>query len=143
MTATWLYLIVSVQGSLQAQMEINQSVHFSDWVVGHSHLAMLGFASFAAIGGVIHAWQRTPGARCSPVLLHWGYWLLLAGVLTMVADLTVAGLVEASVWKSGAPWIDSVRAAKPYWVIRVFTFVPIATGFVLLLAGLTMGSEEA
>jgi cbb3-type cytochrome oxidase subunit 1 len=143
MTATWLYLIVSIQGSLQAQMEINQSVHFSDWVVGHSHLAMLGFASFAAIGGIIHAWQRTPGACCSPALLNWGYWLLLAGVLTMVADLTIAGLVEASVWKSGAPWIDSVRAARPYWVIRVFTFVPIATGFVLLLAGLTMGNEEA
>ncbi len=61
--------------------------------------------------------------------------LLLGGLIIMVADLTVAGLVEASIWKSGAPWIDSVRAARPYWVIRVFTFVPIATGFVLLLRG--------
>jgi len=47
-TGTVFYLIVSIQGSLQAQMSVNQTVHFSDWVVGHSHLAMLGFATFAA-----------------------------------------------------------------------------------------------
>ena len=40
-TGTMFYLVVSLQGSLQAQMSINQSVHFSDWVVGHSHMAML------------------------------------------------------------------------------------------------------
>ena len=42
---TVFYLIVSIQGSVQAQMSVNQSVHFSDWVIGHSHLAMLGFAT--------------------------------------------------------------------------------------------------
>ena len=47
-TSTVFYLVVSVQGSLQAQMAVNQAVHFSDWVIGHSHLAMLGFATFAA-----------------------------------------------------------------------------------------------
>ncbi len=69
-TATVLYLIVSIQGSVQAQMAVNQSVHFSDWVVGHSHLAMLGFASFAAAGGLIHVWQRIPWARSNPALLQ-------------------------------------------------------------------------
>ena len=59
--STVFYLIVSIQGSLQAQMAINQAVHFSDWVIGHSHLAMLGFATFAAAGGLVHAWQRIPG----------------------------------------------------------------------------------
>ena len=46
-TSTVFYLVVSIQGSLQAQMAVNQAVHFSDWVIGHSHLAMLGFATFA------------------------------------------------------------------------------------------------
>ena len=59
-TGTLFYLIVSVQGASQAQMAVNQAVHFTDWVIGHSHLAMLGFASFAAIGGLVHAWQRIP-----------------------------------------------------------------------------------
>src|SRR5579863_3175417 len=86
-TGTVLYLIVSIQGSVQAQMAINQRLHFSDWVVGHSHLAMLGFASFAAAGGLIHVWQRLPSARSNPALFNVSYWLLLAGVMMMVSDL--------------------------------------------------------
>jgi len=138
-TSAVLYLIVSIQGSVQAQMSVNQSVHFSDWVIGHSHLAMLGFASFAAAGGLIHAWQRIPWARYDAMLLGWSYWLLLAGMTIMVLDLTAAGLVEAHLWQSAVPWIESVRAAKPFWLIRTLAFVPITAGFLALLAGLIVG----
>lgn len=142
-TGTVFYLIVSIQGSVQAQMAVNQRLHFSDWVVGHSHLAMLGFASFAAAGGLIHAWQRIPWARYNPILLNWSYWLLVVGVVVMVSDLTIAGLVETQLWQSAAPWLESVRAARPYWLIRTLTFGPIGAGFVLLLAGLVTGKRGA
>jgi cbb3-type cytochrome oxidase subunit 1 len=138
-TSTVFYLIVSVQGSLQAQMALNRAVHFTDWVIGHSHLAMLGFATFAAAGGLVHAWQRMPGARYNARAIEWAYWLLVAGVLVMVVDLTAAGLVEARAWQSGAPWLDSVRAARPFWLVRVLSGIPIGAGFVALLAGLTTG----
>jgi cbb3-type cytochrome oxidase subunit 1 len=138
-TATVLYLVVSIQGSVQAQMSINRSVHFTDWVIGHSHLAMLGFASFAAAGGLIHVWQRLGFARSNPSLFHLAYWLLLAGTLMMVADLTVAGLVEAHLWASTAPWLDSVRAARPFWLLRSLSFFPIAGGFLALFAGMLTG----
>ena len=138
-TSAFLYLVVSIQGSLQAQMSINRSIHFSDWVIGHSHLAMLGFATFAAAGGLIHAWQRIPWARYDAMLLNWSYWLLLAGVTVMVLDLTAAGVVEAKLWGSTAPWIESVRAARPFWLVRTLTFVPITGGFLALLAGLLVG----
>ena len=58
---TVFYLIVSLQGSVQAQMAVNATVHFTDFVVGHSHLAMLGFASFAAAGGLVHVAHRQVG----------------------------------------------------------------------------------
>ena len=142
-TGTFFYLLVSIQGSLQAQMAVNRSVHFTDWVVGHSHLAMLGFATFAAAGGLIHAWQRIPWARYNWTLLNWSYWLLFAGVVIMVSDLTHAGLTEARLWQSSAPWMDSVRAVNIYWWIRTLTFFPIAAGFILLLLGLTTGERGA
>jgi cbb3-type cytochrome oxidase subunit 1 len=138
-TSTVFYLVVSIQGSLQAQMAVNQSVHFTDWVIGHSHLAMLGFATFAAAGGLVHAWQRLPGARYNARAIEWAYWLLVAGVVVMVVDLTAAGIVEARAWQSGAPWLDSVRAAKPFWLVRVLSGIPIGAGFAALLAGLTTG----
>jgi cbb3-type cytochrome oxidase subunit 1 len=104
---------------------------------------MLGFATFAAAGGIIHAWQRIPWARYNPTALEWSYWLLTAGVVIMVSDLTIAGLVEAKLWQSSAPWMESVRAARPYWLIRTLSFLPIAAGFLLLLAGLVTGDRGA
>jgi cbb3-type cytochrome oxidase subunit 1 len=137
------YLIVSIQGSLQAQMAINQAVHFSDWVIGHSHLAMLGFATFAAAGGLVHAWQRIPWARYNARAVTWSYWLLLAGVVMMVASLTAGGIVEARLWQSDAPWLDSVRAARPFWLHRSLAAIPITAGFIALLAGLMTGPRGA
>jgi cbb3-type cytochrome oxidase subunit 1 len=141
--STIFYLVVSIQGSIQAQMAVNQAVHFSDWVIGHSHLAMLGFATFAAAGGLAHVWQRIPWARYNAAALEWSYWLLFAGVILMVTDLTIAGLVEARLWQSAAPWLDSVRAAKPYWIIRTGSALPIAGGFIMLLVGFTTGDRGA
>jgi len=138
-TGTVFYLVVSLQGGLQAQMAVNQTVHFTDWVVGHSHLAMLGFATFAGAGGLVHLWQRLPRVRFNPRACEWAYWLLVVGVSVMFIDLTVAGLVEARAWQSGGPWIESVRAAKPYWLVRTLSAIPIAGGFVALLLGLTTG----
>jgi cbb3-type cytochrome oxidase subunit 1 len=141
--STIFYLIVSVQGSLQAQMAINQAVHFSDWVIGHSHLAMLGFATFAAAGGLVHAWQRIPWARYNARAMAWSYWLLLAGVVMMVVSLTAGGIVEAQLWQSDAPWLESVRAARPFWMQRSFAAIPITAGFIALLAGLMTGPRGA
>jgi cbb3-type cytochrome oxidase subunit 1 len=141
--STVFYLVVSLQGSLQAQMSINQSVHFSDWVVGHSHLAMLGFATFAAAGGLVHAWQRIGWARYNARAITWSYWLLLVGVVMMVSALTLAGIVEARLWQSTSPWLDSVLAARPFWLMRTLSAVPIAAGFIALLVGLTTGRRGA
>ena len=136
---TVFYLIVSLQGSVQAQMAVNATVHFTDFVVGHSHMAMLGFASFAAAGGLVHVWQRIGWARYNARLVNHAFWLLAAGVVMMVVDLTIAGVVQGRLWQSGAPWIDSVQASRPYWMMRTLAAVPVAGGFIALLAGLTTG----
>ena len=74
-----VYLVVSLQGSAQAIMPVNRFVHFTDWVIGHSHLAMIGFASFMAIGGLLHAWRLTPGVRYNARAAGWSFWLLGSG----------------------------------------------------------------
>ena len=142
-TGTLFYLIVSVQGAAQAQMAVQETVHFTDWVVAHSHMAMLGFASFAGAGGLVHAWQRMAGARYNATAIAWAYWLMTIGLAGMVVDLTVAGLVQGALWKGGAPWIDSVAASRVYWVGRVHIGTLLALGFVALLAGLTTGPRGA
>jgi cytochrome c oxidase cbb3-type subunit I/II len=135
------YLLVSLQGSVQALMPVNRFIHFTDWVIGHSHFAMIGFASFIALGGIAHLWQRIPGTRYNERLMNWSFWLLALGLTLMVADLTIAGLVEAQVWESSAPWIDSVRAVGSYWLVRTLSGLPILAGFVLFWTSLVTGPK--
>jgi len=141
--STIFYLIVSVQGAMQAQMSLQRAVHFTDWVVAHSHLAMLGFATFAGIGGLIHAWQRIPWARYNAAALSWAYSLLTVGIIVMFVDLTIAGLIQAELWLDGAPWLDSVQGSQPYWIGRTFSGLLLAAGFVAVLVGLTTGPRGA
>jgi cytochrome c oxidase cbb3-type subunit I/II len=140
---TWVgivaYLIVSLQGSFQALMPVNRVVHFSDWVIGHSHLAMIGFASFASIGGMLHVWKRTPGARYNARAANWSFWLLAVGLLLMVVDLTAAGVVQGQLWQAEAPWMDSVRASHVFWVSRSLAAVPLLAGFLALGLGMLTG----
>src|ERR1700739_1785472 len=133
------YLVVSLQGSIQAFMPVNRFIHFTDFVIGHSHLAMIGFASFIALGGIAHMWQRIPGTRYNERMMNWSFWLLAIGLTLMVTDLTIAGLVEAQVWQSSAPWIDSVRAVGSYWLVRSLSGLPILAGFFFFWALLAYG----
>src|SRR6266852_3834699 len=133
------YLLVSLQGSVQALMPVNRFIHFTDWVIGHSHLAMIGFASFIALGGIAHLWQRIPGTRYNERMMNWSFWLLAVGLTLMVTDLTIAGLVEAQVWQSSAPWIDSVRAVGNYWLVRTLSGLPVLAGFVVFWTSLVTG----
>jgi cytochrome c oxidase cbb3-type subunit I/II len=135
------YLVVSLQGSVQALMPVNRFIHFTDWVIGHSHLAMIGFASFIALGGIAHLWQRIPGTRYNERTMNWSFWFLATGLTLMVADLTIAGLVEAQVWESSAPWIDSVRAVGSYWLVRTLSGLPILAGFLLFWTSLVTGPK--
>lgn len=141
--AVVFYVVVSIQGSLQADMSLNQATHFTDWVIGHSHLAMLGFATFAGIGGIVHAWQRMPQARYNAKAFEWAYWLLTIGIWIMVIDLSIAGIVQGQLWLNGAPWLESLQASRPYWIIRSLSAIPVATGFIALLVGMTTGERGA
>jgi len=138
-TGVVIYLLVSLQGSLQALMPVNRLIHFTDWVIGHSHLAMLGFAGLTAVGGVAHVWQHTPGLHYSARVIRWSYWLLLTGLVLMVADLTLAGLVEATYWQAQVPWTASIVAVQKYWWVRAISGIPIVFGFLAFCLGILTG----
>ncbi len=124
-------------------MPLNRFVHFSDWVIGHSHMAMIGFGSFIALGGLLHAWRLTPGCRYNGVAAGWAFWLLSLGLAVMVLDLTAAGLVQGQLWHGELPWMDSVRASAPYWWVRSVSGFMILAGFLAVVATLTTGTDVA
>ncbi len=133
------YLAVSLQGSMQALMPFNRFVHFTDWVIGHSHLAMIGFASFAAVGGLLHIWKQTAGLRYNAGAANWAFWLLAIGLFLMVADLTIAGMVQGQLWQSESPWVESVAASQPYWITRSLAGLTVLAGFGALCVAMLTG----
>ena len=106
-------------------MGFSETIHFTDYVIGHSHLAMLGFATFASIAGLLHAWQKMTDAPYHAGAINAAYWLTTIGIVVMVSDLTLAGLAQGDLWKSGAPWVVTLRASEPYWVIRTLSAIPV------------------
>ena len=141
-TGVVMYLIVSLQGSLLSIMPMQRYFHFTDWVIGHSHLAMLGFGTFVALGGIAHVWERSVGCRYHHGYMNLAYWLILGGLMAMFVDLTAAGQVQGKLWISGAPWMDSVRASQSYWLVRVASAVPILLGFAAFITGMLAGDSN-
>ena len=141
-TSVVLYLVVSIQGSVQAVMAFNSFIHFTDFVIGHSHLAMIGFASFAAMGVLAHIWENLAGVRFSRRLLAWSYWLLIIGLALMVLDLSGAGVVQGDLWRQHVPWMESVRASRPYWVFRTVDGCLLLLGFGVFVASFLVGERH-
>ena len=71
--------------------------------------------------------------------MRWSYWLLVSGLLLMVADLTIAGLEEAYFWQTDLPWTASVLAARKYWWVRLISAVPVVLGFACFCFGILTG----
>lgn len=141
-TSIVFYLIVSLQGAAQSAMALQEQLHFSDWVIGHSHLAMAGFATFMAVGGITHFWRRISGYLPNPRLLNWAYWVSSMSLLAMVLDLTFVGLVQANLWMKGEPWIASVVASKIAWQLRTVSGVALTAGFLLVLLSLRRSQTD-
>ncbi len=58
------YFLASLQGTLQALRDTNAFLHFSQWPVGHAHLALLGGFGFLAAGAAFYRYPAgSPGSR--------------------------------------------------------------------------------
>lgn len=122
LVAGWaFYFMTCLQGPLQAIRTMSAYEHFTHWVVGHAHLALMGFASSMAIAGVYYIVPIVANRPLhSTKLGELHFWTYLIGTLGMFLDLTVAGLIQASIWRQGLPFIASVIELKSYWMVRSF-----------------------
>ncbi len=131
-TGMIFYFIVCLQCSFQTTLSFQKIIHFTDWVVGHAHLVMFGVFGFWVFGFTHYLWPKLTGREWySAKLCEWHYWLSTLGIFLMFLDLLVAGVVQGFLWKSLAPWEESVIASMPFWWIRHFTGVLIFIGQLL------------
>jgi cbb3-type cytochrome c oxidase subunit I len=131
-TSAIFYYITCIQGPFQATRWINWYIHFTQWVVGHAHLALLGTFSFILTAALYYGLPRLTGRKWySHGLIRAHYWLKTLGFTIMMLSLTTAGLVQAAGWAMGIPVDQWGLQIRPYWAIRAFSGIMILLGQVL------------
>ena len=93
-TGTILYPFVCIKAPVQSLPQVRRVTHYQNWVIGHAHLAVLGFSGLIALGGIYYVLPKITGKPLySRFLAYFQYWLVLLGVLAFTTSLTIAGLI--------------------------------------------------
>lgn len=128
-TSAIFYYITCVQGPFQATRWVNWYLHFTQWVVGHAHLALLGTFSFISVASIYYGLPRLTGkAWYSQGLIRAHYWLKTLGFAIMMTVLTIAGLVQSAGWAMGIPVDQWGLQIRPYWWLRSLSGIMIFAG---------------
>ncbi len=127
------YLMTCLQGPLQSLPYIQRVTHFTNWVVAHAHMGVLGFAGLTALGAMYFMIPRITGRPIySQRLADVQYWFVLVGMTGFFTILTAAGLVQGHGWLNG----ETVYRILPQ--LHVYMVARAASG-VLILAGALVG----
>lgn len=128
-TSSIFYLITCTQGPFQATRWVNWYLHFSQWVVGHAHLALLGTFSFILTSSFYYSIPRLTGREYfSTGMIRAHYWLKTLGFILMMVSLTIAGLIQSAGWAFGIPIDQWGLQIRPYWFFRELSGIMIFTG---------------
>lgn len=129
LAGTIWYLLTCVQGPLQSLPSLQKVTHFNNWTIGHSHIAVLGFSGFIALGGL---WlvlpQLTQRRVYSGKLVLAQFWLITFGLTGFFAVLTIAGLIQGQAWYNGEVVVRVLPEVHPYMILRLAFGLSIITG---------------
>jgi len=112
------YLVGSTQGTFEAFRLLQEVWHMTNFTVGHSHLTMYGFVTFAIWGGVYALLPVATGKAAGQLGLGLHFWMAVVGSFIYVISLSIGGTIQGLDWMGGAPFIQSVVDMQAYWVWR-------------------------
>lgn len=128
-TGTIFYFFVNIQGSMMALPHVQRITHFNNWVVGHAHIGVLGFAGVTALGGMYFILPRITGRPLySKLLADVQYWLVLIGITGFAVVLTTAGLIQGNAWYNGETLYRTLPEIQPYYILRASLGTLIVVG---------------
>jgi cytochrome c oxidase cbb3-type subunit 1 len=132
MSGVVFYLLTCFQGPMHSLRTVNAIVSKTDWIPGHAHMAVLGAFSFFAIAGCYHMIPRVFKTTIfSEALANWSFWFLMFGGLGFFVTLWLGGFWQGWQWNNPSiPFIDTVIALKPVWIVRFFSGILMFLGIV-------------
>jgi cbb3-type cytochrome c oxidase subunit I len=142
------YLMTCLQGPLQALPYVQRLTHFTNWVIAHAHMGVLGFAGLTALGGIYFIIPRITGRPLySRRLADVQYWLVLVGITGFFTVLTIAGLVQGHGWLNGETVYRVLPQIHLWMVVRASVGLLIVGGACIglynIYMSLRVGKEAA
>jgi cytochrome c oxidase cbb3-type subunit 1 len=128
------YLFTCVQGIAQSFRTFSSYIHFTNWVVGHSHLAFVAAYSFFAFALVTYLLPRMLGRPLAARrVAEWHFWGTFISVTAFMYVLWFIGILQADAWADSIPFLDTVRALKPWFFVRLIAGAMLALSQLLFL----------
>jgi cbb3-type cytochrome c oxidase subunit I len=139
LVGTAWYLLTCIQGPLQSLPSLQKVTHFNNWTIGHSHIAVLGFSGFIALGAMwLVVPQITHRRVYSRKLVCAQFWLISFGLTGFLFVLTIAGLIQGQAWRNGEVIVRVLPEIHPYMILRLAFGLSIISGAVIGLYNLLM-----
>lgn len=131
-TGTVIYLFTCIQGPAQSLPQVQRLTHFTNWVVAHAHMGVLGFSGMIALGGIYYILPKMTGKPIySKFLADFQFWMILIGLVGFMVVLTIAGLVQGNSWLNGETVYRILPQLHHYNVVRAGLGFLIVTGAVV------------
>lgn len=149
MVGTLFYLVTCIQGPLQALRNVNEITSKTDWIIGHSHVALYGTFTFFTIAGI---YQALPALTQKPLwsqrLATWHFTLNLLGSLPFILSVWIGGFIQGlqwSTWANGSsfaefhnnltslPFIQTVADMHFWWILRALGGIIVLIANVLFV----------
>ena len=140
------YLLTCLQGPLQSLPTVQRLTHFTNWVIAHAHMGVLGFSGMITLGAIYFILPRiTRKPLFSNFLANLQYWLVLIGMVGFFTVLTAAGLIQGNGWLNGEAHYRILPQIHLYMILRAGLGILILGGASIGLYNIVMsiyGSGE-
>jgi cytochrome c oxidase cbb3-type subunit I/II len=122
------YGMATFEGPMLSLKNVNAITHYTDYIVGHVHVAALGWNGGLTFAMLYFIVPRIYGTRLYSLrLANAHFWLLTLGVLFYAIPLYVAGITQALMWKEFAPdgtlryanFLETVIRILPMYWLRI------------------------
>jgi cytochrome c oxidase cbb3-type subunit I len=124
------YTLVSLQGSSMALRSKNEIVHFTHYIVAHSHFGMYAFFTMLMFGSMYYIVPRLVRKEWpSAFLISIHFWTTSLGIIIYVTALSIGGLIQGlELTNPDIPFMDTVRGTLPWLFSRTLAGILITVG---------------
>jgi cytochrome c oxidase cbb3-type subunit I/II len=113
------YILVSIQGTFQAFRDMNLYLHYSQWPVMHSHLALYAAFAITIMGVMFWLVPRVTGKKLySKRLMDVTWWVTFLGYVLFMAGMMLAGLEANAGWFAHMTVAQVLPFLQTYFILR-------------------------